>query len=42
MSLYTDIIHDEGLKALKDELQKRLNPKVPTEFIVELTGMIFF
>ena len=25
-SLYTNIIHDEGLKALKDELQKSPNP----------------
>ena len=36
LSLYTNIIHTEGLKSLKRTLEKRINPKVKTAFLIEL------
>ena len=32
--LFTNIIHEEGLKALEEALNKRQNPKIETDFIL--------
>ena len=32
ISLFTNILHNEGLTTLKEALDKRENPKVPTHF----------
>jgi len=39
-SLYTNIPHEEGLDAIKDALETRINPKVPTNTLVEATRLI--
>ena len=39
-SLYTNIIHTEGLKSLERILEKRTNPKVETAFLIELMEII--
>ena len=39
-SLYTNIIHEEGLNSLHEALEKRDNPKVPTKFLLDLMEII--
>ena len=39
-SLFTNIIHSEGLNSLKNTLDKRVNPKVETQFLMELMEII--
>ena len=38
--LFTNIIHEEGLKALEEALNKRQNPKIETDFILKLMYII--
>jgi hypothetical protein len=33
---YTNIPQEDGIKVLKEALEKRINPKIPTEFIAKL------
>ena len=39
-SLYTNIIHSEGMGCMKTELNKRENMEVPTDFILKLLHII--
>ena len=39
-SLFTNILHDEGLATMKEALDKRENPKVPTNFLIKLMKII--
>ena len=38
--LFTNIVHEDGLKCLKEELDERNNPKVPTEYLLKLMDII--
>ena len=40
-ALFTNILHEDGLKCLKEELDKRPSPKVPTEYLIKLMDIIF-
>ena len=39
-ALYTNITSVDGLKAVKDALETRDNPEVPTEFIVKILDLV--
>ena len=39
-ALYTNIIHEQGLNCLEAKLQGRINPQVPTGFIIRLMEII--
>ena len=38
--LFTNISHDEGLHCRQEGLEKRYNPKMPTEFLLKLMKLI--
>ena len=38
--LYPNIPHDEGLEALRQTLNKRSNPVIPTDHIVDLAELV--
>ena len=38
--LYTNIPHDEGLQSLEDGLKKRINPEIPTDYLIKLMEII--
>ena len=38
--LYTNILHDEGLQSLEDGLKKRINPEIPTDYLIKLMEII--
>ena len=40
IGLFTNIPHTEGIKAMKETLDKRVNPTVPTSFIVKLMELV--
>ena len=40
IGLFTNIVHEEGLQCLKDSLEKRNNPEVPTNFLLQLMQLI--
>ena len=40
MGLYTNILHEEGLESLKESLNGRKNPEIPTEFLTRLMEII--
>ena len=40
IGLYTNILHDEGLMASEEELEKRENKEVPTSFLIQIMEII--
>ena len=40
VGLYTNILHEEGLESLKESLNGRKNPEIPTEFLTRLMEII--
>ena len=40
VGLYPNIPHDEGLEALRRTLNKRCNPVIPTDHIVDLAELV--
>ena len=38
--LFTNIVHEAGLHALQEALQERKEPKVPSEYIIQLMEII--
>ena len=42
IGLYTNITYKEGLESLKEQLDKRNNPKIPTEFLIKLMEIILY
>ena len=42
IGLYTNITHTEGLESLEEQLDKRINPKIPTEFLIKLMEIILY
>ena len=42
MALFTNIIHEEGMSCMREGLQKRKEPAVPTDFLMQLIHVILF
>ena len=40
MALFTNIIHEEGMSCMREGLQKRKEPAVPTDFLMQLMQVI--
>ena len=40
ISLFTHILHKDGLTSLKEKLDERYKPKVPTDYLVKLMDII--
>ena len=40
VGLYNNILHEEGLESLKEGLETRNNPKVPTDYLIKLMDII--
>ena len=40
IGLYTNIIHEEGLPSLENELEKKSDKRVPTQFIMKLMEIL--
>ena len=40
IGLFTNIVHKEGLQCLKESLETRHNPRVPTKFLLQLMQLI--
>ena len=40
IGLFTNMIHQEGLKAIHDALDKRENKEVPTDNVVKIMGIL--
>ena len=38
--LYNNILHEEGLQSLEEGLNERVNPDIPTDFLVKLMEII--
>jgi hypothetical protein len=38
--LYTNIVHEEGLQCMREQLQERTAPQVPTEYLLSLMDII--
>ena len=41
-TLYTNIAHEEGLACTKEQLDKRVDQKVPTDFLIKLMKLILY
>ena len=42
IGLFTNILHEEGMAEITTSLDKRINKKVPTEFIMELMEIFLY
>ena len=40
VGLYNNILHEEGLESMKEGLDERNNPEVPTDFLIKLMEII--
>jgi hypothetical protein len=40
IGLFTNIVHKEGLHTLQEQLDERINPKVPSHYIIKLMDII--
>ena len=38
--LYSNILHEEGLQSLREGLDERVNPEIPTEYLLRLMEII--
>jgi hypothetical protein len=38
--LFTNIVHKDGLHCLQEQLEERTQPKVPSEYLIKLMGLI--
>ena len=41
-TLFTNIAHEEGLACTKKQLDKRIDQKIPTDFLIKLMKLIFY
>ena len=39
-ALFTNMLHEDGLKCLREELEKRPTPQVPTKYLIKLMDII--
>ena len=41
-TLYTNISHEEGLACTKEQLDKRIDQQIPTDFLIKLMNLILY
>ena len=41
-ALYTNIAHEEGLACTKEQLDKRIDQQIPTDFLIKLMNLILY
>ena len=42
IGLFTNILHEEGFKAMHNALSRRVHPKVPNKFLVKLMEILLY